>query len=438
MMKRKIWKALPILALSVLIFTGCATRVTLEAQRAPNLDTTGIRTIAVRPFDPGLPARAPIADQLTSEANRRIAQTGAFQMVSFTSLQGMSRADIEAHGVDALFSGRVIRYANTVNERTRTRVTRGGQRQQYIVHELVVQVEFEYFFERTRDGSMIGPIRRIGRTSRTREDRNALPDPMTLAHTIVTQQLRNFHRDVAPHTISITRTFESEPRRDLRPLHNVAEQMRRAGDIRGARDAYVAIWVDHRSIAAAVNAAILFEATGDLDDAIYLMEQVFVATGAPRANQKLAALNREQAEIMGLEAMEDARSPMEMVVEHAVGEVERVVTANARLWIHNNATVEQGLINDAIDNMTSGFLSSGFTIVERELLSLIAAEQDLHLDGVISDADFVSIGNMAGANFIVAINMTGSGLARRLQVRVLDIERATVIMQSNTATVWRI
>jgi len=56
----------------------------------------------------------------------------------------------------------------------------------------------------------------------------------------------------------------------------------------------------------------------------------------------------------------------------------------------------------------------------------------------VSDAEMVRIGNAAGAKTIVIIGIAGSGAMRRLQVRVLDIERGIPIMQSDTDERWQL
>jgi hypothetical protein len=60
------------------------------------------------------------------------------------------------------------------------------------------------------------------------------------------------------------------------------------------------------------------------------------------------------------------------------------------------------------------------------------------MSGFVGDNDFVSIGNLAGANTIVIINITGTGDMRRLQLRVLDIERGIQTLHSDTSDVWKI
>ena len=230
--------------------------------------------------------------------------------------------------------------------------------------------------------------------------------------------------------------MEREPNSDLRGMMNDADAFRRAGNYVLAREAYIAIWDDYQSIAAAINAAILFETTGDLEDAIYLMENVFEATRAPRVIRKLSQLNREAAYALGLEAFDETQTPAERVAGHAVAEISGILPEIPRLWIHT--TADLALVNDVIDNMTSTFLGSGFTIVDRQMIDMILAEQDLHLGGAVADSDFMRVGNLAGANTIVIVGMSGTGAARRLQVRVLDIETAALRMQSGTGVAWRL
>jgi hypothetical protein len=66
------------------------------------------------------------------------------------------------------------------------------------------------------------------------------------------------------------------------------------------------------------------------------------------------------------------------------------------------------------------------------------AEHNIQMSGIVSDNDFISVGNAAGANTIVVIGITGTGALRRLSVRVLDIERRIPIFQSDTGEKWEI
>jgi hypothetical protein len=107
------------------------------------------------------------------------------------------------------------------------------------------------------------------------------------------------------------------------------------------------------------------------------------------------------------------------------------------VWISNNSP-NQVLAEAVVDNITAGFIRKGIRIVDRQNSALIEAEQRFQLSGNVSDNDFVSIGNAAGANIIAVIGITGTGAVRRLQVRVLDIETRAAIMQSDTGERWQL
>ena len=459
-MKGKMWKAVLIFALVVLVLASCATRIPLEAQRTPTLDTSDIQRVAIVPFSPGIMTadHQAIASTLTSEIAERLMETGAFTLVSYQTVSAArARGEDISNYVDALLVGRVTRYSANVIARgpletiarqeldaravaipnviARTAAQVAAQ-VAFPNYRLVVDVAFDYYFVRARDGFIIGPIGRAGRSTRGSDNRNTFPSGMTIANGIIGAQLSFFYRDVVPHTVVIRRTLENEPDSALRPQMNAAQALVREGNFVAARHSYMAIWEGHGSVAAAINASILYEAIGQLENAIYLMYHVAAATGAPSANQALVRLNGEMQELLGLAAFEDDRTPLERVAGHAIDEVERVLPQDARVWVHNTATTNQGMVNDVIDNMIHTLIGSGIPIVERQLIDLIAAEQELHLDGTISDSDFISIGNLAGANTIVAVGITGAGAARRLQVRVLDIETATIRMQSGTGALW--
>jgi len=125
-------------------------------------------------------------------------------------------------------------------------------------------------------------------------------------------------------------------------------------------------------------------------------------------------------------------------IEHALREIRRALPVDARLWIHNGATTDRSLAGDAADDITAAFIRDNITVVERGLLGLIAAEQGIHLDGLVADSDFISIGSAAGASAIVVVAIAGSGALRRLSARVLDIESGTVRMQSCAGEAWRL
>jgi len=435
------WKVAPLIALA-LVMAGCATRVRLVAPRTPTMNTIGIQRVAVMPFQPHSTGseHTALANTLTGQVSSSLRAANAFILIDAAMIHAArSRgASIETY-VDALFTGRVTRYHATTTQREERRRDRAGNTTTHVFYQREVELAFEYYFVRARDGTIIGPVSRSGRQSARSDSRNNLTPELTIAGNIISEQLRQLYRDVAPFTINISRTLERERNRALRPHMDAALEHVRAGNYFAARQAYIAIWDMHGSVPAAINASILYEALGETAGAVSFMQHVVVASGGVRrATQTLTRLNVELQHQMGVGAFEAMRTPVERVAEHALSEVRQVLPAVARLWIHNDAATDHGLVNDVIDNMTSAFLRSGVLVVERQQIDLIVAEQNLHLDGSVSDRDFVGIGNLAGANTIVIIGITGVGHARRLQVRALDIATGTLLMQSGTGSEWRL
>ncbi|MCL2558009.1 MAG: CsgG/HfaB family protein [Treponema sp.] len=427
-------------ALVALALAGCATTIRLEAPRTPTLDTTGIHRVAVRPFEAATNASRAAAASLTSQTTSRLQATGIFTLISYATVSAAITGGTGADNfVDAIFSGRITHYdvrSGTRQDPVFNLATGAIELRRVFFRE--VELSFEYFFERARDGLIIGPVVRRDSASSSHENADRVSSETALVNRIISNQLRTFNNDVAPHVIRITRTFETESDRALRPLMNAAQDQVRSGNYIAARHSYLAIWHDHGSVAAAINASILYEATGDTESAIALMRTVSAATGAPRAAQVLSRLNNELAHQAGVGAFGDQRSAAERVADHAIAEVSRVLPPNARVAIHNNAQASAGLVNDVIDGMIGAFLQRGIPVVERQLIELILAEQNLHADGSVTDRDFISIGNLAGANTIVIVGLSGVGAARRLQVRVLDISTGTVRMQSGTGSEWQL
>jgi hypothetical protein len=215
-----------------------------------------------------------------------------------------------------------------------------------------------------------------------------------------------------------------------------AEAQVKAGSYRLALEAYLALYNQYRSVAAAVNAANIRHALGETQEAANFLQQVHQATGSPLAQSTLASLNRVLQDRATISSeYDDARSQSEKVAAHASTEIRRVLPAGARVWIVNNAS-NNVMAQAVVDNLTADFIRNGVTVVDRESAALMDAERNFQMSGNVSDDDFVTVGNAAGASIIVNINVSGTGAARRLQVRVLDIERRTPIMASDTGEAW--
>jgi hypothetical protein len=252
--------------------------------------------------------------------------------------------------------------------------------------------------------------------------------------------MATLYRDIVPYTMTVKRAMAKETNKALQPEMESALAQVKAGNYKAALSAYVAIYERTQSMAAAENASILYEALGETRAGADLMQRIVNETGNPKARDILARLNKELQESAGVDEFQDAqmdtRSPAEKAAEVASAEVQKFLADDARVWIINNSAAENALINSVIDNMTAALLRNGITIVDRQNTELIQAEQRFQMSGDVNDNDIVSVGNLAGVSNIIIASVQGAGAMRRLQVRMLDVQRGTVLMQSDTGDKW--
>ncbi|MDR0515568.1 MAG: hypothetical protein LBH25_00815 [Fibromonadaceae bacterium] len=424
------------LILVILALAGCATKIQLQAQRMPNLNTKGIQRIAVMPFR-SIDNYSDAAKHATSVATSNIQTINQFTLVSPGKIkEAIRKGESLENYADALFIGQIINIEGKISNKQNSYKNKDGTIAMTTSYTREVSVEFAYHLERVRDGLVIGPIIKKGGTNASANSPSELPSVIELASKVIDAQLSYLYRDLAPYTVMVQRTME-EDKNLKQPMEEALAHVK-AGNYIAANKAYLALWESRQSIAAAVNAAYLYEAMGETKNAANLMQQVVAATRSPKANEVLASLNKELLEQARVEKFDGMRNRNETVASHAISEVQKILFAEAKLWIHNSAVSDRNLVDGVIDNMTSAFVSNGVTVVERQVIGLIFKENNLQMGGSVNDDDIVRIGSLAGANTIVIIGTTGAGTTRRLQVRVLDIETGTIIMQSGTDSKWNL
>jgi len=271
-------------------------------------------------------------------------------------------------------------------------------------------------------------------------EKEAATVPVQTLRSIIDGQLRSLGQEIAPYTAVENRDLAKDKSKDkvLQAEMKDALAQVKAGNYKTALTAYLEIYERYGSFAAAENASILHESFGDTQTAAAFMQRVSAETGNPRAGTILARLNKIlQDQAILASDYSDTRSRTESVAAFAGEEVQKVLPKGARVWIYNK-TAGNSITAAVADNMTSDFIKKGISVVDRQNIKLIEAEQKLQMSGYVSDSDFVSIGNATGANTIVVIDIIGTGSARRLQVRVLNVEKSIPIMQSDTGEKWRL
>jgi TolB-like protein len=427
------------IALLTAIFAGCATQMEFRVERPPTIPTLGIQRLAIVPFatsdNSSLQKHA--ATLLTNESLSRIQAVNRFTLVdSGTVLRAQSSGQNAENIADATFSGRILSVAVDDTSRQGSYKDKDGNIITYTTYTREVRMAFNYNVTRIRDGNIIGVINKDIRSSSSAENFHDLKTPQTLVQEIVTNGMRLVARDVAPYTITERRSIQKIESKDkvIKQRAKDAEAMVKEGNYHNAREAFLGIYRDTHSFAAAYNVCLLIEVTGDLYGALSFMQGVYTATGNPKARDEMSRIERAIDTAGLMAAYRENQSQQDKVTALVVGEILSRFPAGKNLAVLNNAQNERELAEAVTAGIIHGLQAKNVTIVERgRNQALTAAERDYHLTGNVSDDDMVRIGHEAGVNAFVLVSITGSGATRRLSVRILDVEKNTIIYQSPPA-----
>ena len=423
-------------ALMAVFLSGCAASIPITVQRPPALNTLGIQSMAVMPFETSdsSPLQRQAAALLTSEAQTRIQGTGQFTMIAPSQIEQYRRANESLiNHVDSLFQGRILSLSVNEGPRQDRRYNSVTKEYYYVtIYEREVSITFEYYIIKTRDGSITGPIRRDGSTSGSSDGLGALDSAETMLRSIIPGAMNALARDVAPYTVTQNHRLKKEKSKDkdVKELAKNADALAKSGNLKAAQDAYLDIYRSTGSYTAAYNAGILIAALGDLGGAASFMQSVYNDTGNLQASAEAARLRRE-IETTGLAAAySQNQGQRDKLIALMVDTLPQRLPQNAKIAIVNNSRSERELAETITNGIISGFLAKNITLVDRNNQTLVEMERNYQYSGNVSDDDMIRIGNEAGVNTFILVSVTGSFSTRRLLVRMLDVERNTILYQS--------
>jgi hypothetical protein len=253
-----------------------------------------------------------------------------------------------------------------------------------------------------------------------------------MVQSLIQRGLAGLGSDIAPYMVTENRSLMKETSRDkiIKQRAKDADALVKAGNYRSAQDAFLGIYHDTGSFAAAYNVALLIEVQGDLEGAAAFLQGVYNDTANPKAAAEIARLQRAMADAGLLEAYRENQSQRDRVIALMVGTLPSMMPKEPRIALINNSRNERDLADAVINGMIDGFISKNITVVDRSNQALVEMERNYQYSGNVSDDEMVSLGHEAGVNTFVLVAVTGSGSSRRLSVRMLDIERNTILYQS--------
>jgi hypothetical protein len=160
------------------------------------------------------------------------------------------------------------------------------------------------------------------------------------------------------------------------------------------------------------------------------MQSIHDDTGNPKAAAEVARLRRAMDNAGLLEAYTENQSQRDKVIALMVDTLPSAMPRNPRVALVNNSQNARELVEMVINGIIDGLISKNITVVDRNNRALVEMERNYQYSGNVSDEEMVSLGHEAGVNALVLVAVTGAGGSRRLSVRMLDVERNTILYQS--------
>jgi len=260
-----------------LTLTGCGpTLVRIEMERPPLFNTDCIKRIAIMPFEHD--GKADYGSDLAARATASVT----------SQIQGMGLLTLvdDPSQADVILSGQITQINVTkYTGRTAAMV----ESKDYVsksnnVYKMDTQVEFSYSFKMAKDGKVIGPFSRKGYSYDWSENdypfegfalNTALDNAIGYSPTI--SQSLAIYKSTEQRGLVEDKTGNKAIKKDMKE----AAALAKAQDYKAALEAYLSIYEEHKSPAAALNAAILHQSLGDLKSALEMLKKATDEAGNP-------------------------------------------------------------------------------------------------------------------------------------------------------------
>jgi len=299
------------------ILASCATAVTVQVERPPVWNTVGIQRIAIMPFatTQNTPLQRRAASLLTSVSRSRIQAVKRFTLIDPVEIQRAWEANgnVEYYA-DALFSGQIISAASQDSMEQASRRDKEGNIVRYTIYKRDVQLSFSFnltrTITRTSDAQVIGTETMNFNNSYSSEELRGLKPVELVIQEMVQKGMKDIADYLAPYTLTERREFEPVQIKDkaIRKRAKNASALVKKGDFKSAEEAFLEIYRDTGSFAAAYNAGLLLELRGDLEGAAMLMQRLFDETGNQKAALSITRLRKAMDNAGILDAYSENRA----------------------------------------------------------------------------------------------------------------------------------
>jgi len=316
------------LLLTVIVFgaASCATYIPVQVTKPAEINMTDARKIAVLDFDyPRQVAttdlleviflsllgdsnennntpQARIADYTTQSLLEALKNTGYFELVDsrgvVRALAGADKSSINAvqvgqkAGVKAIVVGKIgeIKDTNT-----------GVMIKVDVMYRVITDaLALSYRVLDTSNGVILAT--KTFSDTRTQEIvDNGKTEPLAFGDQckdMVNGWIPQITRQLAPYTVTEYRTLMNDKAKD--PDMKVADELVKKSSYAKALALFLQVWESTGNPAAGVNAAIMYDVTGDMDQALSLLQTVIDKSPNPTAIEEMDRLKRAKADAQRL------------------------------------------------------------------------------------------------------------------------------------------
>ncbi len=328
----------PMLIVLLSFLASCATSIPVQVRKPAEVNMADAKEIAVLDFDYPRELRSVLLYdvliyQLTGKANirhntpeervafyltdqvvRALNETGYFTIYDTRGLAKSITAFDEASldpvaigkkaGVQAIVFGEIVEMEREVKKVVEVKEVKDSKKgvvkeisNKY--YDVTDSIAVRYRVVSTRTGKLLA-TKDFSDERKTRieddgddDDDDELPSYEDVCMDMVDDFIPQIARQLAPWISNERRVLMKDKAKD--PAMKEADALVKDGDFAAALDAYLRIWKASANPAAGVNAAIMYEVSGDLDRAaVFLEETVIPAAPSDKASRELARMKQAQ------------------------------------------------------------------------------------------------------------------------------------------------
>lgn len=320
MKKISLWVSV---ALAVVLLGSCATSIPVTLRKPSLIDMGGVKSVVVLPFGftrdgatgdylsaalfrfSGAyryvsPRDQEVAGNLTNALNQAILDTKAYTVISSSQLLlNMASGKGIAGAVDAVVNGEITSLAVDDKNGWEDVKQSDGSIKSTFWASRYVSFEFVYRVIRTSDGAVLGQMKKWGTRDSGKVYGNDAWSRITSTESYCNEIIRGvysqFQRELAPYSVQEYRVLEKDQAKDARMKQ--ADELVKKGSYNEALAIFSAVYAETKNFAAGYNAAEMTEILGNLKGAIAMMQDLYAATGNPKAQKELARMQATLADI---------------------------------------------------------------------------------------------------------------------------------------------